>query len=108
MVYAPEALVYHTHYLTLRSFWRQHFNYGRGAYCFHGVRSVRCDQARPPTEPVAFYLNLLRHPFFPIWEERALWLASLIGLSQVAHTAGYCCERLVQARGAAIGEPRAL
>jgi glycosyltransferase involved in cell wall biosynthesis len=108
MVYAPEALVYHAHHLTLRSFWRQHFNYGRGAFCFHRVRSVRCGQARPPTEPAAFYLNLLRHAFFPARSERALWLASLIGLSQVAHTAGYFYERLVQARGTAIGERRAL
>jgi len=31
MLYAPEVQVYHAHSLTLPKFWRQHFNYGRGA-----------------------------------------------------------------------------
>ena len=41
MIYAPEILVYHAHALTLGTFWRQHFNYGRGAFYFHRVRAQR-------------------------------------------------------------------
>ena len=39
MTYAPEAVVYHARALTFRSFWRQHFKYGRGAFHFHQVRA---------------------------------------------------------------------
>src|SRR5574341_76745 len=41
MAYAPEAIVYHSHALTLRSFWWQHYNYGRGARYFHALRTER-------------------------------------------------------------------
>jgi GT2 family glycosyltransferase len=41
MIYAPEAIVYHAHSLTLNTFWRQHFNYGRGAFQFRRVRASR-------------------------------------------------------------------
>ena len=41
MIYAPDAVVYHAHALTFRTFWRQHFNYGRGAFRFHQARARR-------------------------------------------------------------------
>src|SRR5262245_50449433 len=37
--YAPDALILHAHLLTFRSFCRQHFNYGRGAWRFSCTRS---------------------------------------------------------------------
>src|SRR6185503_365663 len=40
MTYAPDALVYHSHPLTLRTLWRQHFSYGQGARRFHQARSA--------------------------------------------------------------------
>lgn len=62
MLYVPEAQVLHAHHLTLSSFWRQHFCYGRGAFCFHQVRSQRA--AEPiKVEPLSFYFNLLAYPF---------------------------------------------
>src|SRR3989304_7394040 len=50
MIYAPEILVYHAHALTLGTFWRQHFNYGRGAFYFHQVHARR-GQERLKEEP---------------------------------------------------------
>jgi GT2 family glycosyltransferase len=50
MLYAPEAVVYHAHPLTLRTFCRQHFNYGRGAYYYHRARA-RGGGGRAPVVP---------------------------------------------------------
>ena len=41
MTYAQEVIVYHEHDLTLRTFLRQHFSYGRGAFWFHRIRARR-------------------------------------------------------------------
>jgi cellulose synthase/poly-beta-1,6-N-acetylglucosamine synthase-like glycosyltransferase len=41
--YEPRALVEHTHVLTLPTFLRQHFNYGRGAFRFHRDAAVEHD-----------------------------------------------------------------
>jgi hypothetical protein len=41
MTYASEVVVSHAHQLPLRTFWRQHFNYGRGAFRFSRARG-RC------------------------------------------------------------------
>ena len=45
MTYAPEAIIYHEHILTLGGFLRQHFGYGRGAFRFH--KSTRPPRFRP-------------------------------------------------------------
>jgi GT2 family glycosyltransferase len=91
MAYAPEALVYHAHRLTLRAFWRQHFNYGRGAFHFHQVRARR-GQERLRMEPRQFYLNLVRHSFSQAQGGRALLLALLLIMSQAANAAGFFRE----------------
>jgi GT2 family glycosyltransferase len=52
MIYAPEAYIYHAHTLTGRKFWRQHFNYGRGAFHFH---QARAKYNREPTKPNRFH-----------------------------------------------------
>ncbi|OKH26182.1 glycosyl transferase [Hydrococcus rivularis NIES-593] len=97
MVYVPEALVYHAHKLSLPTFWRQHFNYGRGAFHFHQVRSQR--NLEPiKVEPLTFYTDLLRHPFsIPSRHPRVL-LAGLFFVSQVANVAGFFWERLQRDR----------
>ncbi len=38
MIYAPAALVAHANELTLASFVRQHFGYGKGAWRYHRAR----------------------------------------------------------------------
>ncbi len=91
MAYAPEALVYHAHALTFRTFLRQHFNYGCGAFRFRQARAQRaCGRIR--LEPFSFYLNLLLYPFSQAQGWRALFLAVLLGVSQVANAVGFLGE----------------
>lgn len=95
MVYAPEAQVYHAHYLTLFKFWRQHFNYGRGAFCFHQVRAHRVGD-RIKVEPLPFYFNLLTYPLSQPSKHQALLIAPLLMVSQVANVVGFFWERANQ------------
>lgn len=88
MTYAPEVLVYHTHALTFRTFWRQHFNYGRGAFRFRRACAQR-SHGRIKLEPISFYLNLLWYPFSQARSRQALLLTALLVMSQVASTAGF-------------------
>ncbi|WP_416670035.1 glycosyltransferase family 2 protein [Egbenema bharatensis] len=92
MLYAPEVQIQHAHHLTLKSFWRQHFNYGRGAFCFHQIRSQR-NQDQLKVEPFAFYSSLLTYPFGRSSGQPALLLALLLFLSQLANVLGFFKER---------------
>lgn len=92
LVYAAGAVVRHHHALTLRSFLRQHFNYGRGAMFYHRLR--REGGRAVGTEPPSFYLGLLRHPFADPECRRPGTTALLLGLAQVATAAGYLRERI--------------
>ncbi|PSB12473.1 glycosyl transferase [filamentous cyanobacterium CCP1] len=92
MIYAPEVRIKHAHHLSLQSFWRQHFNYGRGAFCFHQVRSQR-NQTGIKVEPLTFYSRLLLYPFGRSTSQSALLLSSLLFLSQVANVLGFFKER---------------
>ena len=95
LVYAPEVLVYHAHHLALFSFWRQHFNYGRGAFCFHQLRSQR--QAKQiEVEPLSFYLDLLTYPFSQSATQPRILISTLFFISQVANVAGFFWEKLTQ------------
>jgi GT2 family glycosyltransferase len=91
MTYAPEVLVYHTHVLTFRTFWRQHFNYGCGAFRFRQARAQRA-HGRIRLEPRSFYLNLLHYPFSQARDWRAPLLAALLVVSQVANATGFLWE----------------
>ncbi len=90
LVYAPRAVVDHAHALTLKRFWRQHANYGRGARHLHRVMAAR-EEARPRRERVAFYAGLLAHPLQHPGQAR-LRQSALMGLSQIAMVAGYLSE----------------
>lgn len=90
--YHPPALVHHHHGLDLRRFWRQHRNYGRGAFRFHAIRQERGE--RRTLEPASFYLRLIGYPLRqgrPT--SRALAGAALLALSQAANATGYFHER---------------
>lgn len=97
LLYVPEARVYHAHMLTLRSFWQQQFNYGRGAFHFHQIRCQR-NQEPAKVEPASFYLNLLTYPFLQRSRQPALLLAALFLVSQVAIAAGLFWERRKQGK----------
>ena len=93
MTYVPQAIMYHAHAMTLRSFWCQHFNYGRGAFYFHQKRGNR-NQDRIKVEPLGFYLNLLSYPFSKSYSLRGIVLVLLLLCSQIANVLGYFWEKL--------------
>ena len=77
LVYAPKAVVRHFHDLTLKRFWRQHFNYGRGACWFHKV-SARRQSSEAKVERLSFCAAML--------------VSVLVLVSQGASAAGMLCE----------------
>lgn len=91
MNYAPEVRIYHAHEFTFRKFWRQHFNYGRGAFHYHHICSWR--RKHNGREPLSFYMNLLRYPFSRPWKRRTPFLGILFMVTQLANTAGYFWEQ---------------
>lgn len=92
LIYATQAIVFHTHELTLRSFWRQQFNYGRGAFHFHRYSTQRHEQQKNQTQPWMFYLNLLLYPFHEQSLLIALPIALLFLVSQIAIAVGLTVE----------------
>jgi glycosyltransferase involved in cell wall biosynthesis len=95
MTYVPEAVVRHAHSLDLAGFWRQHFNYGRGAFHFHEAHSRRDRDSIAP-ESLSFYWNLLRYPFSRYSGSWALAQMLLMGVSQVANASGFFYEMSVR------------
>ncbi|TVQ45342.1 MAG: glycosyltransferase [Gloeocapsa sp. DLM2.Bin57] len=92
MIYVPEALVYHYHYLTLSKFCRQHFNYGRGAIHFNQARAKR-DLGKIKPESSPFYINLLLYPFRRGFSFKAPVMSGLLVLTQIVHSVGCFWER---------------
>ncbi|MEM6704660.1 MAG: glycosyltransferase [Acidobacteriota bacterium] len=89
--YVEDAVVDHHHRMGLRKYWRQHFNYGRGAYLFHRIRQRDQRGALRP-EPPSFYVRLLTYPL-----RRGLWprnwaLSALLFIAQVANVGGFAAE----------------
>ncbi|MEL6939333.1 MAG: glycosyltransferase [Cyanobacteria bacterium J06598_1] len=97
MKYVPTATIQHAHALSLKSFWRQHFGYGRGAFCFHQVRAKRTEQTIK-VEPLKFYTELLSYPMKQQHVRSPLIVSGLFFLSQVATTTGFFWERLTTKR----------
>ena len=90
LVYASDAVVRHYHDLDLRSFCRQHFNYGRGAYCFHRRRVER--GAHKFEIQTSFHTKAMRYPFRRERGVKALSLWSALVLWQIANGAGFFFE----------------
>ena len=93
IIYAPEVLVYHAHGMTFSSFWRQHFNYGRGAFIFR-QKCLHNRRQRIRLEPTTFYLDLLSYPFFHNSMQSAIRVFALLLLSQIANAIGYLSKRM--------------
>jgi glycosyltransferase involved in cell wall biosynthesis len=108
MIYAPEAVVYHAHQLGLYTFWRQHFNYGRGAFCFRQMQSLKdspslsaetsadkelAKEEPIKVEPLSFYGKLLIYPFLTSSSQPAFVLSVLLLISQIANTVGFFWEK---------------
>lgn len=97
LVYVPEAIVHHSHHLSLRAFLRQHFTYGRGALYFHQARAGR---GGPPVavEPLSFFTGMLVWPLKqPDLRHRAA-ISMLIGVSVAMNVLGFAYERFTSGR----------
>jgi Predicted glycosyltransferases len=90
-VYAPEVIVYHSHELTLHKFWKQQFNYGRGAFLFQQITAKSA--ANTKLQHPSFYLNLLTYPFSQSSGIQKLLIAGLFLVSQAAIAAGLFWEK---------------
>ena len=88
IVFAPDAIVHHFHSLNLKTFLRQHFNYGCGAMIFRDVRRRRAEQ-RVRVEPRLYYLPLFKYAFSRDGGYRGVVVAMLVGLSQIVTPLGY-------------------
>ena len=88
--YAPEAVIFHAHTLTLRSFWEQHSGYGRGAWLYHAARSQRGSGKFKPDW--GFYRALITAPFRRTSPWNAMQGLLLIFIAQLANAVG-CAEQ---------------
>jgi glycosyltransferase involved in cell wall biosynthesis len=88
---APDARVRHSHMLTLRSFLRQHFTYGRGAAAF---RRVRSSEGRAVRIDPGFYIASLRHAAGVKPVTRGTALAAFTLAAHAAYAAGLARESL--------------
>nr|MBA2449195.1 glycosyltransferase [Chloroflexota bacterium] len=97
LAYAPEAVVHHTHALSLGTYWQLHVRYGRGAFRYHRARARR--GAGPLKIRPSFYARLLfcRPPGRR--GHRALLVSGLLVLSQVANAAGFAWEAIMSDDG---------
>lgn len=87
LVAAPAAVVRHAHDLSMTSFVRQHFEYGKGAFQFHSARARR--QARPlRTEPLSFYIDLMTYPW-RTGHRNAGVIVPLFVVAQAANAIGF-------------------
>jgi glycosyltransferase involved in cell wall biosynthesis len=97
LTYAPEVLLYHSHALNICTFWRQHFNYGRGACRYYQARARRGAEGLR-LDP-RFYVRLFCYPFALRRRLETLSMIALLVVSQAATAFGYSIERLNYVRG---------
>lgn len=95
LIYQPKATVKHFHNLNLRKFWRQHFNYGRGAFHFHNNLEKRASE-KSKSEPLDFYLRLLTFPLKEKSELSSLKISILLFISQTANASGYFYQKFTK------------
>ncbi len=94
LYYVPQAIIYHSHHLSLSRFWRQHFNYGCGAFYFHQIR-FRRNQTSLKVEPLRFYFQLLTYPFVKKYQQPSkIFIFGLLFISQLANILGFFKTKL--------------
>lgn len=95
---ADSAVVMHAHALFLKSFCRQHFMYGRGAwFLIQANRSRGHGGLKVPS--LDFYWRLVTFPFSRARWPRNVQLAALLVLSQVAYKVGFIWQLGAALRG---------
>jgi glycosyltransferase involved in cell wall biosynthesis len=92
LYFVPEAVILHHQDLHLRTFWRQQYRYGMGA--FHYWRR-RQEEGQPGNrlESLRFYSHMLSFPYGRMPLLKAIATSVLLALSQFAVAAGYYQER---------------
>ncbi|MBC7805433.1 MAG: glycosyltransferase [Akkermansiaceae bacterium] len=98
MTYIADAVIGHFHGMSLGKFYRQHHNYGRGAFHYHHHTTRESDLPSQPVRiaPVRFYSELLLCPFHLRSAQRGhspFVLSALLFLSQFANATGYFGEK---------------
>jgi len=95
LLYMPTAVVHHSHWLTLRGFWSQHFRYGQGAHQLRR-RTQETGRPTPRLEPPGFYLRLLSYPFTNVAgnAKDRFAIAILFVVSQTANACGFAREAM--------------
>lgn len=93
LTYVPQAIINHSHGMSLKGFVRQHFCYGRGAFHFHTFKRVQMMKKQLRVEPIRFYFGLLYYPFTVKTLTNPWLLASLLFISQAANAIGFFYER---------------
>jgi len=99
-IYDPRAVIFHAHAMNLKSFWQQHFNYGRGAFEFQKKAALH-NQSKIHLEPLSFYSRLAAYPFARHRGPSAILILFLFMLSQAATGFGFFWERRLRKRTAA-------
>lgn len=87
--YAPEAVVLHYHSMGWKSYVRQHFTYGRGAYHYHRLKAGGTGSPLDEAS-LEFYQKILLYPFGK--SSRPTLISALLAVSQVANAAGFFFE----------------
>ena len=91
VIYASEAVVFHSHSMTLTGFLKQQFNYGKGAFHFNRLRSAR-NGSRLSIEPLEFYIRMFQFPLLKQKRFQAIMTAFLFAVSQGMNVAGFSLE----------------
>lgn len=97
--YAPEVEVGHAHGHTLRTFWGQHFGYGRALFRVREGIARRQGHRGIALESPRFYRQILTYPLQQGRGVRALRDVALVALSQVATVSGAAREWTAGGRG---------
>lgn len=87
LVFSQDAVIDHFHAMTLGKYWRQHSNYGAGAFRLHQLLDARAS-SRPKREPLTFYAQLMAWPLMSGGIGK-VHISLLMMISQVAMVAGY-------------------
>lgn len=90
LVLCPLARIDHARAMGLGGFWRQHIGYGRGAWRFHQTRAQR-GTGRLEVDG-NFYFECFAEPFRTHPPRKAIPLAAMLTIWQLANTAGFFYE----------------
>jgi GT2 family glycosyltransferase len=90
--FVPSAIIRHSQDLTLRTFWRQHWRYGRGAFQFWQCRQAEGQPGRKLNK-LEFYQGMCLYPFSRLPVIQAAAISALFAISQIASAGGYFREK---------------